>query len=345
MTTPYASEAFVHRLLGKALAAGASDVHLKVGQPPGARVRGDLVYFKGDKIVPSDTQAAASLLLGSRAEIPEERVFGYSAGGIGRFRVTVFRQQGALSLVLRSLPRSIPTFAELGVPAAVTALAEKRGGLVIVAGRAGQGKTATLGAMIGHLNASYARHVITLEDPIELEHEDQRGSVSQREIGADVTSFAAGLRAAERHDPDVIMVSDLRDAETLEAALDAAEQGPLVIAAVRAPDVARAVGKLHALGRALPLVRERLAAVIEGVVAQRFLQKRDGTGVVLCCELLVGTAAVREALCAGDGNLGARLGELMEQGASPYGMQTFEMHQKQLATQISGGVSLRPPAT
>lgn len=345
MSSPYASEAFVHRLLGKALAAGASDVHLKVGQPPGARVRGELVYFRGEKITDGDTQALARLLYGGDGGLgaAHEICFAYHAPGIGRFRVSAYRQRGAVSLVLRSVPLTVPTLAELGVPAAATALAEKERGLVIVAGGAGEGKSATVAAMIGHLNRSYAKHVITLEDPLEVVHDDQRSAVCQREIGVDAASFASGLRAALKQDPDVITVSELRDHDAYAAALDAAELGHLVIAVVPAPDAARAVGRLFALGRGLPEHDARLAGALEGVLAQKLLPKRDGSGVTLCCEVLVATAAVREALRGGAEELGPRLRELMELGASPYGMSTFETALKQLQAQGQASASIRPP--
>jgi twitching motility protein PilT len=349
VSTPYASEAFLLRLLGKALAAGASDVHLKAGQPPGARVRGDLIYFRGDKILPEDTLAAARTLLGgaeeARLDAAHEVIFAYEAAGIGRFRVTAYRQRGALALVMRALPLTIPTFAELGLPAAVTELAEKRQGLVVVAGAAGQGKSATVAAMVGHLDQSYPRHIVTLEDPIEHVHEDHRGSVSQRAVGVDTASFASGLRAALRQDPDVIVVADLRDHDAFEAALDAAESGRLVIAVVGAPDVDRAVGRLFALGRGVADLTPRLAAALEGVLAQRLLPKRDGSGVALCCEVLVATAAVREALRLAESSddRAATLRDLMEKGATPYGMATFATSEKQLAAQGVTSASIRPP--
>jgi twitching motility protein PilT len=306
------------------------------------------VYFRGDEILSEDTLAAVRLLAGggvdARLETASEIVFAYEASGIGRFRVTAYRERGALALVMRALPLKIPTFAELGVPAAATALAEKRSGLVIVSGGSGVGKTSTVAAMIGHLNDSYPRHVVTLEDPIELVHEDHRGAVSQREIGADTLSFAAGVRAAFRQDPDVIVVGELRDPETFEAVLDAAERGHLVIAVLPAPDATRAVGRLLALGRGVHDLAPRLASALEGVLAQRFAPKRDGSGVALVCEVLVATAAVRDALRAPDAaDLAGTLRALMEKGATPYGMQTFEMAYKQLATQGVTSASLRPP--
>jgi twitching motility protein PilT len=344
VTTPYASEAFIHQLLGKALAAGGTDVHLKVGQPPGARVRGDLVYFRVEKIRPEDMDAAARVLLAGAgqgvAEVaiaaPREQVFAYHAEGLGRFRASLYRQRGSLALVLRSIPIAIPTFAGLGLPAAVTPMVEAARGLVVVAGGSGQGKSTTLAAMIGHLNASYPRHVITLEDPIEFVHEDQRGSVCQRAVGADTTSFAAGLRAALRQDPDVIAVSDLADPEVLDAALHAVETGHLVLAAVAAPDVARAVTRLFNLARSLPDVHAQLASALGGVIAQRLVPKRDGSGLVLVCEVLSMTAAVRDALRRPGEDLGAALRDLrdlMGKGASPHGMQTFEAHLELLIAQ------------
>lgn len=326
MTTAYTSEVFFQRLLNKATTAGASDVHLKVGQPPGARVRGDLVYFKGDKIVPEDTRAVAKLMLGKdeRLETAHEMVVVYDAGHSGRFRASLFRQQGALSIVMRPLPREVPTFAGLGVPAAAAALADRRRGLVVVSGGAGQGKTSTVAAMVGHVGATYPRHVITIEDPIEIEHDDKRGAIAQREVGLDVESFAAGVRGVTRQDADVIVVSELHDAEAFEAALDAAELGRLVIAVVPAPSVAHAVSRLFGMGREVHDVAPRLAAALEGVVAQRLTVKRDGSGMALASELLVATPAVRQAIREGHEGLGPKLREQMERGATPHGMSTFD---------------------
>lgn len=354
-TTPYASEAFLHQLLGKALAAQACDVHLKVGQPPGARVRGDMVYFRVDKIRPEDTEAAVKLIIGGvstgpagadprragRIEGAGERVLAYEAGSVGRFRVTIYRQRGSLALVLRSVPRKVPTLDELGVPPAVTALMEQERGLVVVAGGVAQGRTTTLAALIGHVNETAARNLITLEDPIELLHEDARASVSQREVGADVASLAVGLRAALRQDPDLIAVSSLDAAETLGAALDVAEAGRLVLGALTALDARRAVS--HLLGRAAATDRERIADTLAGVVAQRLVPKRDGSGHALAVELLVVTPPVREALrraAASGGPIDPTIEHFVKEGGA-HGMQTFDAHLHRLATQ---GVIARPPS-
>jgi twitching motility protein PilT len=337
VTTPYASEAFLQQLLGKALAASASDVHLKVGQPPGARVRGDMVYFRVDKIRPDDTEAVARIILakqpGARDKLDEltEHDTSYSVSGLGRFRVNIYRQRGTLAVVMRSIPLTIPSFEELGVPAPAQTLAELDRGLVLVVGAAGNGKSSTLASMIGHINASFPKHVVTIEDPIEFLHEDNRASVSQREVGLDTDNFANALRAALRQDPDVILVGEIRDGETMEIALQAAETGHLVLSTAHTPDVARTINRLLSLARSPGEMRERLADCMQGVIAQRLLPRRDGSGVCLAAEVLVVTGTVRESLKRPEGN--PPLKELMEKGVSPYGMQTFEMHLKQLVQQ------------
>ena len=338
MATPYASESFLHQLLGKALAASASDIHLKVGQPPGARVRGDMVYFRVDKIREEDTEAVAKIILARQSTIREQPIdtlsehdTSYAVAGLGRFRVNIYKQRGSLAIVMRSIPITIPTFEELGIPAAVATLAEHDRGLVLVVGAAGNGKSSTLAAMIGHINATMAKHIVTIEDPIEFLHEDNRSSVSQREVGIDTGNFASALRAALRQDPDVILVGEIRDEETMEIALQAAETGHLVVSTVHTPDVSRTVNRLLALNKGTGDFRERIADCLQGIIAQRLLPKRDGSGVCLAAELLVVTGTVREALKRPDSN--PSLKELMEKGVSPYGMQTFEMHLKQLVAQ------------
>ena len=333
MTTPYASEPFLHQLLGKALAAGASDVHLKVGQPPGARVRGDMVYFRVEKIRPEDTEAVARTILAGRAPVDQavtlyEHDTSYSVAGVGRFRVNIYRQRGSLAVVMRSIPLQAPTFEELGLPPVVRTLAEHDRGLVLVVGAAGNGKSSTLAAMIGHINASFPKHIVTIEDPIEFLHQDARSSVSQREVGLDTASFASALRAALRQDPDVILLGEIRDGETMEIALQAAETGHLVLSTVHTPDVGRTINRLLTLSKNPADVRDRIADCLQGIVAQRLVPKRDATGLVLAAEVLVVTGTVRESLKRPDTN--PPLKELMEKGVSPYGMQTFEMHLKQL---------------
>jgi twitching motility protein PilT len=358
VTTPYASEAFLQQLLGKALAAQASDVHLKVGQPPGARVRGSMVYFRVDKIRPEDTEAAARLLLGDRPARDKlstlhETGASCTVPGIGRFRVHIYRQRGSLAIVMRSIPLVVPTFQELGVPAPAKGMAEQENGLVLVAGSASSGRSSTIAAMIGHVNAGFPKHVVTIEDPIEFVHEDARASVSQREVGLDTPSLEAGLSAALRQDPDLIMASEIRGPESLLLAIEAAEMGRLVLSTVAAPDVEQALRRLLAMGPRPGEVRDRLAACLQGIIAQRLLPRQDGAGLVLAAEVLVVTAPVREAIRRlpptgfgaseverdledGDqegGGGGPSIRTLMEKGATTYGTQTFEMHIRSLAAQ------------
>lgn len=326
---PYASEAYLQQLLQKAISAGARDVHLKVGQPPGARVRGSLVFFRVDKVRPQDTEAVVGHLLRAThasVSLAELREFdtSYAVEGLGRFRVNIYRQRGSLAVVMRVIPQVVPTLDELGAPAACRLLAERDRGLVLCVGAAGNGKSSTLAAMIGHMNHTLSRHIVTIEDPIEYVHEDDRCSISQREIGYDTQSFASALRAALRQDPDVIQVGEIRDAETMEIALKAAETGHLVLSTLHTPDVARTMNRVIALGEKDPEgLRERLGDALQGIVAQRLLPRADAQGVVLAAEVLVGTGSVRESIKRPLGN--PPLKELMESGAEMYGMQTFEM--------------------
>jgi twitching motility protein PilT len=332
--SPYASEQYFHQLLGKAIAARARDVHLKVGQPPGARVRGDLVYFRLDPIRPEDTEAVAHHVIGNPEvlrELGELREYdtSYEAEGVGRFRVNVYRQRGSLAVVMRFIPLDVPTLEQLGAPRACAELAAKDRGLVLCVGAAGNGKSSTLAAMIGHMNHNSSRHIVTIEDPIEFLHVDDRSSISQREIGPDTKSFASALRAALRQDPDVIQVGEIRDGETMDIALKAAETGHLVLSTLHTPDVFRTVNRMISLSSQNPdELRERIADSIQGIVAQRLLLRADGQGMVLAAEVLVATGSVRETLKRPVGN--PPLKELMEGGTHPYGMQTFEMHIKAL---------------
>ena len=337
----YANEGYINQLLGKAVAAKASDIHLKVGIPPAARVRGDLVFFRTDALKAEDTEAIARVVIKdakARAELAtlREHDTAYAAAGVGRFRVNVYRQRGSIGIVMRAIPTKIPLFEDLGCPPSIQPLAEKDRGLVLVVGAAGNGKSSTLAAMIGHLNRTQPLHIVTIEDPIEFLHEDDKSSISQREIGIDTGTFADALRAALRQDPDVILVGEIRDEITLDIALKAAETGHLVLSTLHTPDVSRTVGRMLALAPkgqpgSTDEMRERIGDTLQGIVAQRLLPRKDGTGLALAAEVLVATGTVRESIKRPDGN--PSLKELMEKGTHPYGMQTFEMHLKQLLQQ------------
>jgi twitching motility protein PilT len=328
--SPFADEKFFLALLAKAVAGRASDVHLKVGQPPGARIRGDMIYFRTDRVTAEDTEAVARIVI-TNAEVLarlsdlKEYDTSYAAEGVGRFRVNVYRQRGSLAVVMRFIPTDIPALESLGVPMPVSReLAERHNGMVLVVGAAGNGKSTSIAAMIAHLNATQALHIVTVEDPIEFLHRDQMSSVSQREVGLDTASFAAALRAALRQDPDLIFVGEIRDEETMEIALKAAETGHLVMATLHTSDCVRTVNRMLALMKGdVNENRVRIASCLQGIIAQRLLPRADGAGVVLAAEVLVASQSVRESIRRPENN--PSLKSLMEKGTHPYGMRTFQM--------------------
>ncbi len=332
MENPYASREFFHQLLSKAIAASASDIHLKVGKPPGVRVGGEMVYFKVDNLLPEDTAALSVHILGKLAtptflEELHEHDTSYSVTGLGRFRVNVYKQRGTFAVAMRSIPMKIPNIELLGLPHAIEDLALSERGLVLVVGAAGNGKSTTLAAMVNLIHTTRSRHIVTIEDPIEFLHRDERSCISQREVGIDTGNFAAALRAALRQDPDVILVGEIRDGETMEIAIQAAETGHLVLSTMHTPDVARTVNRLLALSDNPIELRERIADCMRGIVAQRLVPRVAG-GLALAQEILVVTGTVREALKRPESN--PPLKELMERGVTPYGMQTFQMNVRQL---------------
>jgi len=328
-----------HALLAKGTQHKASDVLLKVGQPPAFRVGGDLHYMQADKLKPAQTQRLAEIVLtqsrfgGSVADLKEYDC-SYAVPSVGRYRVNIFRQRQSLALAMRSIPLLIPSFDQLNTPPAVRGFAELERGLVLVVGAAGNGKSSTLAAIVGEMNRSRRLHIVTIEDPVEFLHTDALSSVSQREIGLDTQSFGSALRAALRQDPDVILVGEIRDEETMEIALKAAETGHLVLSTLHTPDVAKTIGRILALCGSLDPqeTRERLSDALKGIVAQRLVPRADG-GMTAAVEVLVNTATARESIRRPEGNL--PLKDVMERGVHPYGMQTFEMHLKEL---VRGGV-------
>jgi twitching motility protein PilT len=335
MASVYASEDYFKQLLVKAVQAGASDIHFKVGMPPAARVSGDLVFFRTEALTEEDTAAIAFLVVpkGSDLSAKSEHDAAYTSAGTGRFRVNVFRQRGTFGIVLRVIPLKVPTFEDLGLPPACKYLAERERGLVLVVGAAGNGKSTTLASMVGHINATKAVHIVTIEDPIEFMHSDNRASVSQREVGVDTASFSDALRASLRQDPDVILVGEIRDETTMDIALKASETGHLVFSTLHTPDVSRTVGRILALspkGQAgsSEEMRARLGDALQGIVAQRLLPKKGG-GVVLATEILVVTGTARATIKRPEGN--PPLKDIMEKGVHPYGMHTFAMEAERLA--------------
>ncbi|GAB4213989.1 MAG: type IV pilus twitching motility protein PilT [Sandaracinaceae bacterium] len=326
-------ETTLHSLLRKGQQYNASDILLKVGQPPAFRVTGDLHYLQGDKLQPQHTRDLAEVILkrsrfkGTLDDL-QEYDSSYGVPGVGRYRVNVYRQRGSLAIALRAIPLKIPTFEELGLPPVVATLAELERGMVLVVGAAGNGKSSTLAAIIGLVNQTRRAHVVTIEDPIEFIHQDALSSISQREIGLDTPDFATALRAALRQDPDVILVGEIRDEETMDIGLKAAETGHLVLSTLHTPDVQRTVGRVLSLSKQdVQETRERFADNLKAIVAQRLIPAATG-GLALVAEILIVTGTARETLRKPEGN--PSLKDIMERGTHPYGMQTFEMHLREL---------------
>ena len=321
------------QLLRFAVEHGASDLHLSAGQPPLARVNGDLRRLE----LPSLTPADARRLIYEAMTDEQRRVFADRleldfayAIEQQRFRVNAFMQNRGPGAVLRTIPGFIPTLADLGLPDVVRRFAEQEKGLVLVTGPTGSGKSTTLAAMIDQINRTAARHVITVEDPIEYLHGDEQSIITLREIGVDCMTFAAGLKGALRQDPDVILVGEMRDIETIETAILAAETGHLVMSTVHTLDATETITRIIAAfpEHARPQARLILAGILKGVISQRLVPRSDGMGMVPAIEVMVSTALVKE--CIQQPERTRELRDVIAKGYSTYGMQTFDQSLMQL---------------
>jgi twitching motility protein PilT len=291
-------------VLRRAVELGASDVHLKVERPPIVRRDGNLGELEGETdLSERDLELALEQVC---AETPKrlqtfletgELDSAYSPEGLPRFRVNGFRQRGSISIAFRVIPREVPDFAELSLPPGVRRLAEEHRGLVLVTGATGSGKTTTLAAIIDHINRARRQHIVTIEDPIEIVHSDHGCIVNQREVGLDTASFAQALRRGLRQDPDVILIGELRDAETAETALNAAESGHLVFSTMHTVDAAETLGRMVEFFPAVKqqLIRSILAGVLRGVISQRLLPKIGG-GRVPAVEVMIGNARIADLI-------------------------------------------------
>ncbi len=317
----------LHALLIRAVSTGASDVHLKIGQPPVLRYDGALSAL--EDWPPLDRQQLESVLQTVTADDPARRVafdqnweldLAYTPFGLPRFRVNGFRQRGAISFAFRLIPDEVPSFVELGLPEGVAALAEEQRGLVLCTGATGSGKSTTLAAILGHVNATRRCHIVTIEDPIEFLHDDKQSIVNQREVGLDTASFGEALRRALRQDPDVILIGELRDAETAETAMQAAESGHLVLSTLHTLDAAESISRIIEF---FPPAKQQqvhsiLAGVLRGVISQRLLPRVDG-GRVPAVEVMVANARIADLIRE---NRGDEIEDAIAEG-SFYKMQTF----------------------
>ncbi len=307
----------------------ASDLHIKVGVPPILRIDGRLVPLETEKrLTQEDALAIAFGIMNvtqkTKFKEKNELDMAYGVPGLGRFRVNVFQQRGSVGMVFRSVPSKILNFEELMLPAVLTKIAQEPRGLILVTGTTGSGKSTTLAAMIDHINATRTANIVTIEDPIEFLHRDKKSIVNQREIGSDTFNFSDALRSALRQDPDVILVGEMRDFETISTALTAAETGHLVLSTLHTVDAAETINRIITVFPPYQQkqVRMQVASVIKGIVSQRLVSKADGAGRVPAVEVMLGTLTVREAII--DQDKTRQIPGIIASGLVHYGMQTFD---------------------
>jgi twitching motility protein PilT len=316
-------------LLSEAHQRGASDIHLRAGHVPLVRIDGELSRWTQVQVLgAADLEALASRLLSpahqERLRTHLEVDVAWQAPGVGRCRASVFRQRGTVAVSMRLIPAVVPSLQSLGLPASVVTLADESRGLVLITGVTGSGKSTTLAALVDLINRTRALHILTIEDPIEFVHSDIKAVVTQREIGFDTPSYVTGLRSALRQDPDVILIGEMRDLETIETALVAAETGHLVFATLHTLDAPETVNRIisvfppHQQGQ----VRQQLARVLRAAVSQRLLPRGDGRGRALAAEVLIATPFIQD--CVQDPEKTSLIAGMIAQGGSQYGMQTFD---------------------
>ncbi|HLG55505.1 MAG TPA: type IV pilus twitching motility protein PilT [Vicinamibacterales bacterium] len=319
----------VNDLLKIAVENGASDLHLKVGTYPMMRVRGTLLPASEERRLEHEdvvTMAAAVLPAGHRDKFRDnhEVDLAYSVAGLGRFRCNAFQQRGTIGMIFRVIPMRVATVDDLLLPKVLKKIAAEERGLVLVTGTTGSGKSTTLAALVDEINSTRTAHIMTIEDPIEYLHRDNRSIINQREIGVDTNSFALALRSALRQDPDVILVGEMRDFETIQTALLAAETGHLVLSTLHTIDATETINRIIAVfpPHQQKQVRIQLSSVLKSIVSQRLIPKMDGKGRVPAVEVLISTAFIRD--CILDKEKSHLVHGAIAQGTSQYGMQTFD---------------------
>ncbi len=319
----------LNQILLEALSQEASDVHIKVGLPPIMRINGVLKPW--NKVKPFDLNDVSKMAFGLMNDWQKERFIknrevdmGYEVYGLGRFRVNVFQQRGKMRIALRIVPYQIKSLEELHLPPVIRNIALEQRGLILVTGTTGSGKSTTLASMIDIINNERNCHIITIEDPIEFIHEDKKSIIDQREIGSDTSTFSSALRVALRQDPDVILVGEMRDFETIETALTAAETGHLVMSTLHTLNATETITRIISVFPPYhqKQVRLQLAGVLKGVISQRLVPRADGMGRVPAVEVLVSTARVRECIIEKDKT--NEINDAIAKGVTAYGMQSFD---------------------
>ncbi len=317
----------VDELAERLVEQGGSDLHLKVGASPSVRLRGSLEPLEDyEKLKPEDTEGILQEIIPSNLSEEFDREgeadFSYSIAGVGRFRVNAFRQRGSISIVMRFIPFGVPNFEDLDLPEAISRLAQQERGIILVTGTTGSGKSTTLASMLDLVNRSAQKHIVTVEDPIEFLHRDQKSLINQREVGLDTTSFARALRRILRQDPDIILIGEIRDSETAQIALSAAETGHLVLSTLHTINATETVNRIIDLfpPHEREQVRTMLAGTLKGIVGQRLVKTKDG-GRAAACEIMVMTGRIRDFIV--DPEQTGQIQEAIAEGEY-YGMQTFD---------------------
>jgi twitching motility protein PilT len=320
----------MEKIIKAAVDRGASDLHIKAGDVFRARIDGRLVALTKQALTPEQTKAIALRLIHNE-EVRQriDKILDYDcswgAAGIGRFRVNILRQRSSFMIVMRVIPFTIPTVESLQLPPVISKLADAERGMILVTGVTGSGKSSSLAAMVNVINSTMHKHIVTLEQPIEFLHRDINSSITQREVGIDTDSFRDGLKAALRQDPDVVLIGEMRDAETIDTALKAAETGHLLMSTLHTPDAVTTIMRIIAMfpPEEQDVVRIRIAESLNAVISQRLLPRKDGSGRVVAAEVMVVTPAIRDLI------LEARIGEIRDfiaDGRETYQMQTFDQH-------------------
>ncbi len=322
-------ESELHSILKVAIKSNASDIHLKAGLPPMFRIDGALVPLANAKRMSPEQMQQIALSLLNKNQIEKFKAnnevdVAYGVPGLGRFRVNIFQQRGTIGIVFRVIPHKVKSLSELRLPKVIEKIAMEQRGLILVTGTTGSGKSTTLASMIDYINTRRTCHIMTIEDPIEFLIRDKRCIINQREVGVDTLSFNIALRSALRQDPDVILVGEMRDLETIETALTAAETGHLVMSTLHTVD---AMETIHRIISVFPpyqqkQVRLQLASVLKAVISQRLIPRADGKGRVPACEILVSTARVRDLIENPERT--KELRDTIAKGYNSYGMQTFD---------------------
>jgi twitching motility protein PilT len=318
----------MNQIIKAAVDRGASDLHIKAGDSFRARIHGKLVGLTKQALTAEQTKQIALHLMPEHDKGRIDQITDYDcswfAEGIGRFRVNIMKQRGSYMIVMRVIPLDVPTFEKLQLPQIMARVAEAERGMILVTGVTGSGKSSTMAAMINYMNQHSNRHILTLENPIEFLHKDINCAITQREIGSDTSDFKQGLKSALRQDPDVIMIGEMRDAETIDTAMKAAETGHLLISTLHTADATATINRIMAMFPPAEqnVVRMRLADSLHAIISQRLIKRVDGNSRAVAAEVLINTPAVKDMMM--DGSRVSEIKDYMESSKESYGMQSFD---------------------